>query len=70
MLRDALATLPPRERRILQLRFAEGLSQSEIADQVGVSQVHVSRLLRKAIRLLQEHLGHGRDEPIDEGFED
>lgn len=62
MLREALAALPPRERRILELRFAEGLSQSEIAEQVGVSQVHVSRLLRKSIRMLQEHLGHGRDD--------
>jgi len=67
MLKDALAALPPRERRILTLRFAEGLSQSEIADQVGVSQVHVSRLLRKSIRLVQEHLGSGRGEGIEEG---
>lgn len=65
MLREALASLPPRERRILELRFAEGLSQSEIAELVGVSQVHVSRLLRKSIRLLQEQLGHGGDEGID-----
>ena len=65
MLRDALKALPPRERRILELRFAEGLSQSEIAELVGVSQVHVSRLLRKSIRLLQEHLGRGRDEALD-----
>jgi len=68
MLRDAIAQLPPRERRILQLRFSEGLSQSEIAEHVGVSQVHVSRLLRKSIRMLQEHLGHGGDEPV-EGFD-
>lgn len=66
MLRDALSALPPRERRILELRFAEGLSQSEIADMVGVSQVHVSRLLRKSIRMLQEHLGHGGDEALDD----
>ena len=58
LLRGAIAGLPPRERRILELRFAEGLSQSEIADMVGVSQVHVSRLLRKSIRMLQEQLGH------------
>ncbi len=70
MLREALSALPPRERRILELRFAEGLSQSEIAELVGVSQVHVSRLLRKSIRMLQEHLGHGGDEGLgldDEG---
>jgi RNA polymerase sigma-B factor len=65
MLRDAIATLPDRERRILELRFAEGLSQSEIAELVGVSQVHVSRLLRKSIRMLQEQLGHGGDEGLD-----
>jgi RNA polymerase sigma-B factor len=69
LLRDAIAELPPRERRILELRFAQGLSQSEIAEQVGVSQVHVSRLLRKSIRMLQEELGHrgerGGEEPID-----
>ena len=58
VLKQAIATLPPRERRILELRFGLGLSQSEIAEQVGVSQVHVSRLLRKSIRMLQEHLGH------------
>ena len=69
MLREALTSLPPRERRILELRFAEGLSQSEIADLVGVSQVHVSRLLRKSIRLLQEHLGHGGDEGVGEDSE-
>jgi RNA polymerase sigma-B factor len=69
MLREALASLPPRERRILELRFAEGLSQSEIAEHVGVSQVHVSRLLRKSIRLLQEHLGHGGDQGVDDAGE-
>lgn len=58
LLRQAMATLPARERRIVELRFAEGLSQSEIAEEIGVSQVHVSRLLRKSIRLLQEQLGH------------
>lgn len=68
LLREAMAMLPVRERRIVELRFAEGLSQSEIAEEIGVSQVHVSRLLRKSIRLLQEQLGHtgGGDLPDDE----
>jgi RNA polymerase sigma-B factor len=70
VLSQAISGLPPRERRILELRFGEGLSQSEIAEEVGVSQVHVSRLLRKSIRLLQAHLGHGGDEPHDEEAED
>lgn len=67
LLRQAMATLPARERRIVELRFAEGRSQSEIAEEIGVSQVHVSRLLRKSIRLLQEQLGHtGEVGPDDE----
>jgi RNA polymerase sigma-B factor len=61
LLRQAIASLPVRERRIVELRFADGLSQSEIAEEIGVSQVHVSRLLRKSIRMLQEALGHTGD---------
>jgi RNA polymerase sigma-B factor len=60
-LAGAIAELPARERKILELRFAAGLSQSEIAEQIGISQVHVSRLIRKSIRLLQQQLGHGGD---------
>jgi RNA polymerase sigma-B factor len=48
---DLLTRLPERERQIVYLRFFEGLTQSEIADQVGISQMHVSRLL---IRSLEE----------------
>lgn len=65
LLRQAMAALPVRERRIVELRFAEGLSQSEIAEEIGVSQVHVSRLLRKSIRMLQEQLGHTGDGRAD-----
>jgi RNA polymerase sigma-B factor len=49
--------LPVRERRILYLRFFEDLSQSEIAARVGVSQMHVSRLLAKSIARLRELIG-------------
>ena len=45
----ALRTLPERERRIVELRFCNELTQSEIAAHVGVSQMQVSRLLRRAI---------------------
>ena len=55
-LREALAELPERERRIVELRFYEGLTQSEIATKVGTSQVHVSRLLRSSLAKLQENL--------------
>ena len=41
--------MPPRERLILRLRFEEDLTQAEIAEQVGVSQMHVSRLLRRSL---------------------
>jgi RNA polymerase sigma-B factor len=46
--------LPERERRILYLRFGEDLTQAEIADRVGVSQMQVSRLLRKSVKRLQD----------------
>jgi len=46
--------LPRRERQILYLRFGEDLTQTEIADRVGVSQMQVSRLLRKSLQQLRE----------------
>jgi RNA polymerase sigma-B factor len=51
-----LADLPPRERRMLYLRFFKGLTQSEIADALGISQMHVSRLLAKTLATLREGL--------------
>ena len=51
-----LHQLPPRERRMLYLRFFKGLTQSEIADELGISQMHVSRLLGKTLALLREGL--------------
>jgi len=48
----AVRALPAREREILRLRFVEDLTQSEIAVKVGVSQMHVSRLLRGALEKL------------------
>jgi RNA polymerase sigma-B factor len=51
----ALAALPARERRILELRFLEGLPQSAIAERVGISQMHVSRLLTRTLATLREH---------------
>jgi RNA polymerase sigma-B factor len=48
-LRGTLEALPARERLILRLRFEEDMTQAEIADRVGVSQMHVSRLLRRSL---------------------
>jgi RNA polymerase sigma-B factor len=45
----AFRILPEREQTIVQLRFFEDLTQSEIAERVGISQMHVSRLLRRAL---------------------
>jgi RNA polymerase sigma-B factor len=51
-----MAKLPERERRILYLRFYKGLTQSEIADLMGISQMHVSRLLNRTLMRLREAL--------------
>jgi RNA polymerase sigma-B factor len=48
-LRGTLEALPARERLILRLRFEEDMTQAEIADLIGVSQMHVSRLLRRSL---------------------
>jgi RNA polymerase sigma-B factor len=50
----ALRALPARQRAILRLRFEEDLTQTEIAARLGISQMHVSRLLRQALARLRE----------------
>jgi RNA polymerase sigma-B factor len=52
LLASGIAALDERERKILQLRFVDGLTQSQIAAAVGVSQMHVSRLIRRALETL------------------
>jgi len=52
-----LDALDPRERRIVELRFFGGLTQSQIAVEVGISQMHVSRLLRQALLSMRGRLG-------------
>lgn len=53
-LEGALQSLPERQHEILRLRYYEGLSQAEIARQLGISQMHVSRIQREALRRLKE----------------
>ncbi len=55
-LRPLLAELAPRERTILALRFFHQLTQTQIAEQVGISQMHVSRLLRQTLTFLRERM--------------
>ena len=55
-LRPLLARLPNRERRILAMRFGRGMSQSQIAAEIGISQMHVSRLLSRSMTKLREQL--------------
>jgi RNA polymerase sigma-B factor len=56
-----MAVLSDREREVLRLRFAEDLTQSEIGARVGVSQMHVSRLIRQAIARLRAAADNERD---------
>ncbi len=56
-LKQAILKLTSRQRRIIYLRFYGGLSQSEIADRMQLSQMHISRLLTKSIRSLKDELG-------------
>ena len=62
-LRRVLGTLPARERRILTLRFFGERTQGEIAQELGISQMHVSRLLSRTLTRLREHLVDGAPLP-------
>jgi RNA polymerase sigma-B factor len=55
-LKPMLEQLPAREKKILLLRFFRGMTQSEIAAEVGISQMHVSRLLARTLAQLREGL--------------
>ena len=55
-LHEALAHLDERKQRILKRRFFEGYSQQEVADELGLSQMHISRLERSALQQLRESM--------------
>ena len=56
-LRQAISELPEREKTVIQLRYFHGLTQDRIAKVLGVSQVQVSRIEKKAIGILREKIG-------------
>jgi RNA polymerase sigma-B factor len=56
VLAPGFRVLDERERKILQLRFFDGLTQSQIAQQVGISQMHVSRLIRRALEKIRAEI--------------
>jgi len=55
-LRQAMLTLPKRERRIVFLRFYRGLSQAEISERMNLSQMHISRLLTASLKKLRDNI--------------
>lgn len=59
---DLLQSLPDRERRIVELRFFHEMSQSEIAAEMDMSQMHVSRLLRRSFRQMRVRAGGSPDD--------
>ena len=61
VLAPGFKALDERERKILQLRFFEGLTQSQIAQQIGISQMHVSRLIRRSLETIRETIAEDEE---------
>lgn len=56
LIEDAMKVLDERERKIVEMRFFDDLTQTQIAQRLGISQMHVSRLLRRAIQKMQAYM--------------
>jgi RNA polymerase sigma-B factor len=56
VLAPGFKVLDERERKILHLRFFSGLTQSQIAAEIGISQMHVSRLIRRSLEKIREEI--------------
>lgn len=56
VIEEALAGFSPREREVIELRFVKGMTQIEIARKLGISQVQVSRLLRRTLKKIQDKI--------------
>jgi len=65
VLAPGFRVLDDRERRILHLRFYEGLTQSQIAQQVGISQMHVSRLIRRSLEKIRAEIAPEEYESLE-----
>jgi RNA polymerase sigma-B factor len=63
VLAPGFQALDERERRILHLRFFEGLTQSQIAQQIGISQMHVSRLIRRSLEKIRQEIAGEESAP-------
>lgn len=53
-IKEALKNLPPREKKILSMRFMRGMTQTEVAEEIGISQAQVSRLEKSAINTIKD----------------
>jgi RNA polymerase sigma-B factor len=67
VVRTALQRLAPRDRELVELRFTRDMTQSEIAGAMGLSAMQVSRLLRRILDELREHLEPAELRPVDAG---
>ena len=56
-LKEAIDRLPDREQNIIQMRFFDGKTQMEVADEIGISQAQVSRLEKNALKNMRNYLG-------------
>ena len=56
VIEDVLKNFSPREREVIELRFLQGMTQIEIAERLGISQVQVSRLLRRTLKKIQDKI--------------
>lgn len=56
VIEEALKGFSPREREVIEMRFVKGMTQIEIAEKLGVSQVQVSRLLRRTLKKIQDKI--------------
>jgi RNA polymerase sigma-B factor len=61
LLAPGFKALDERERQILRLRFFDGLTQSQIAQQVGISQMHVSRLIRRSLEKIRDTISEDEE---------